>query len=294
MDGPRTVAELLKIAGRLLEDSTHIFEGHDLEAEAEELMAKVLDIDIDDLDDEHELTARQRDHYLGLAARRAAGEPFPILMGFIEFAELKLEVKPGAFIPRPSSELTVEWAEKRLKRREKPVVIDVCTGAGPIALALAHRFPEADVYGTDILEEGLKQGRSNARKLGIKNITLTPGDMFGAIPESLKGKVDLVTGHVPYVAPHELDDLPSEVVDHEPVSTLSDESDDGLVLLRRAVEEGAEWLKPGGWLLLEMADDLSETVEQMMMENGFTHVGTVADEDDLSVVVEGKRGKGSA
>lgn len=289
MSEPRTVEHLLKIAGRLLEDSTHIFEGHDLDAEARDLLALALRREADAIRNDEEVPVRSRERFLSLVARRAAGEPFPILMGYIEFDGLRLEVSPGAFIPRPSSELTVEWAEKRLKKRISPIVIDVCTGAGPIALALAKRFPDADVWGSDILEEGLRQGRRNAKKLGIPNVSLVAGDMFDALPARLEGDVDLVTGHVPYVATGELEDLPSEVRDHEPVSTLSDESDDGLFLLRRAVEEGWEWLKPGGWLLLELADDLSDVVEELMLHLGYSHVGTVADDDDLSVVVEGRK-----
>lgn len=274
---------------RVLEDSTHIFEGHDLEGEARDLLALTLGVSPDTLKGVDEVPRGHRERFLSLIARRAAGEPFPILMGYIEFAGLRLDVVAGPFIPRPSSELTVEWAEKRLKRLDRPVIVDVCTGAGPIALALAHQFRDAHVWGADIMEEGLVQARRNARKLSLDNVSFVPGDMFDPLPHRLKGTVDLVTGHVPYVSPAELADLPTEVRDHEPISTLSDDSEDGLFLLRRAVAESTEWLKPGGWLLLEMADDLSEGVEGMMTDAGFKHVGTVADEDDLSVVVEGRK-----
>ncbi|MGH3118539.1 MAG: peptide chain release factor N(5)-glutamine methyltransferase, partial [Gaiellales bacterium] len=126
----RTIPELLKIGERVLDDSTHIFEDHDCQMEAEELMAFVLGVQRADLKGRKEIPRRQRERYLSMIARRAAGEPFPMLVGHIKFYGLDLKVKPGAFVPRPSSELTVERATKRLRRRRDPLVVDVCTGAG--------------------------------------------------------------------------------------------------------------------------------------------------------------------
>lgn len=289
---PRTVEYLLELGERVLSDSTHIFEDHDNEAEAHELLAHTLDVDDDDLDPEDEVTERDAVHYLSLIARRAGGEPFPFLTGRIEFWGLDLEVKPGAFVPRPSSELTVQRALKRVRRRNDPVIVDVCTGAGPIALALADELPRADVWGADILEEGLAQGRRNAERLGIKNVTLKQSDMYGGLPDRLKGKVDLITGHVPYVPPDEVDDLPSEVREFEPIETLTDASEDGLFLMRRAIAEAPEWLKPGGWLLLEVSDDLPAKLLPLAREAGLEDHGAASDEDELSVVVEARKPMG--
>jgi release factor glutamine methyltransferase len=288
MSEPRTVKQLIELGTRVLEDSTHIFDDHDNQAEAHELLARTLDIDEDDLEPDAEPSRRLRERYLSLIARRAGGEPFPFLMGFIEFWGLELKVKPGAFVPRPSSELTVELAVNRLKRKKAPVVVDVCTGAGPIALAIADEFPKADVYGADISEEGLAQGRRNAKRLGIKNVTLKAGDMYAPLPSKLQGKVDLITGHVPYVHLDEIEDLPSEVREFEPLYTLSDQSGDGLDLMRRAVFESIAWLKPGGWLLLETAEDLGSKIKKMFDKAGFEKVDTKTDEDRLSIVVEGR------
>src|SRR5918996_2616886 len=164
MSGPRTVAQLLSLGERVLSDSTHIFEDHDNRREAEELLAFCLETEIDALDDEVIPPTRTRDRFLALVTRRAGGEPFPHLTGSIEFYGLRLEVRPGPFVPRPSSELTVERAVKRLRRRRDPVVVDVCAGAGPIALAIADARADSEVWGTDIAEEGLAQGRINARR----------------------------------------------------------------------------------------------------------------------------------
>lgn len=289
MAEPTSISQLLKLGERVLGDSTHIFEDHDNGEEARELLAFSLSVDPDDLEGAaEEPPKRTRERYLSLVARRAAGEPLPFLTGGIRFWDLDLKVKPGAFVPRPSSELTVEWASRRLAKVDEPIIVDVCTGAGPIALALAHDFPNAQVWGLDLLEEGLRQGRANARRLGIKNVRLKRSDMYDALPKKLEHRADVITGHVPYVPSGELDDLPSEVREHEPIETLTDSSDDGLGLMRRAVAESTRFLTKGGWLLLELADDIADDIETMCMEAGFTNVGQVTDDDQLSVVVEGR------
>ena len=126
MSEPRTVDQLLELGTRVLSDSTHIFEDHDNADEARELLALTLDVDADDLDEhDGDVPRRSRERFLSLVARRAGGEPFPFLTGRIEFWGLDLKVRPGAFVPRPSSELTVQRALRKLRRRKGPVVVDV-------------------------------------------------------------------------------------------------------------------------------------------------------------------------
>lgn len=289
MSEPRSVADLLELGERVLTDSSHIFEDHDNAMEARELLAHVLEMDEEDLEEDEDVPRRKADRYLSLVARRAGGEPFPFLTGRIEFWGLDLDVRPGAFVPRPSSELTVQRALKRLRRKKNAIVVDVCTGAGPIAIALADELPDAQVWGTDILEDGLSQGRRNARKLDISNVTLKQGDLYGGLPQRLRGQVDLITGHVPYVPPDEVDDLPSEVREHEPLPTLTDDSDDGLGLMRRAILESTEWLRPGGWLLLEVSHDLPAKLRKEVRAAGLENHGVASDDDDLSVVIEARK-----
>lgn len=275
-------------------DSTNIFEDHDNRQEAVELMAHVLDIedeeiDEDDLDLDEVPPRPLRDRFLAMAARRAAGEPFPFLVGHIVFYGLDLKVRPGPFVPRPSSELTVDRALKRLKKKKDGIVVDVCAGAGPIALAIAAELPEAEVWGIDIDESGIAQAKENAKLLEIENARFKVSDMYNSLPARLKGQVDVITGHVPYVPAEELEDLPREVKAYEPVHTLSDQSTgDGLVLMRRAVNEAVEWLKPGGWLLLEISDDLVGKIKRLAKQAGFEDGGVGTDNDGLSVVVESR------
>lgn len=289
MNEPRTVDEYLELGERVLSDSTHIFEDHDNALEARELLGHCLKTEEDQLELDEIVPRRIGERYLSLVARRAGGEPLPFLTGRIEFWGLELEVSPGAFVPRPSSELTVRRALKRMRKKDSAVIVDVCTGAGPIALAIADELPSAEVWGVDILEEGLAQGRRNARRLDIDNVTLKRGDMYSVLPARLKGQVDLITGHVPYVPRGEIDDLPSEVREHEPLETLTDDSDDGLFLLRRAIAESPDLLKPGGWLLLEVSDDVPPKLRKLLKKSGFEEKGVATDDDDLSVVLEARK-----
>jgi len=286
---PLTVEELLRVGTRVLDDSTAIFEDHDVEAEARELLALTLGVDEDDLDDNDEPARRKREKFLSLVARRAAGEPMPFIRGYIDFYGLEIRVKPGAFVPRPSSELTVEQALKRLGGRRAPVVVDVCAGVGPMGMVVAHEKPGADVWALDISEEGCAQGRNNARRLGVKNITFGVGDMYDPLPTRYHGDVDMILGHVPYVPAHEVEELPDEVRVYEPVHTLTDQSHDGLFLMRRAVDEGFHLLKPGGWMLLEVSHDMVTNAKRLYRKAGFRDVDDVTDEDDLSVVVEAQK-----
>lgn len=285
MSEPRTVRDLLRLGERVLDDSSHIFEDHDNEQAARELLAHVLKTQAGKLKPDRQVRAQQRDRYLAFIARRAAGEPMPFLLGYIDFYGLELKVRPGAFVPRPSSELIVDRAVRRLRRRKAPAVVDVCTGAGPIALAIADEIPEADVYGIDILAEGLSQGRANARRLGIQNVKLKRGDMYGSLPNRLRGKVDVITAHVPYVPANEVEDLPAEVAEYEPALTITD-SMDGTYLMDVAIRQSPEWLKPGGWLLLEMSDDFAPKARRLLKRYGLVDRGVASDNDGLSIVVE--------
>jgi release factor glutamine methyltransferase len=236
--------------------------------EAEDLLAFVLGEEPDPGD---RIPDRERREFLDLIERRATGEPLPYIKGFTEFRGLELISEPGVFVPRDSSEFLAEQAIRRLRKRRSPVLVDLATGAGTIALSVANEVPKAAVYGTDLSEDAVKLARRNARALGLK-VRFATGDVFGGLPKKIRGTVDVITVHPPYVAEHEVQDLPDEIKDWEPVHTLTDASRDGLGFVRRTVDEGPEWLGRKGWLLMETDPDRARDVKRVMAKGGFRDV----------------------
>ena len=206
-----------------------------------------------------------------LIARRVTGEPVPYIKGHVEFRGLKLLARPGVFVPRDSSEELAEQAVRRLRRRRGPVVVDLATGSGPVALAIAHEVPPAEVFGTDLSEEAIRLARRNVRRLGLP-VTFLRGDLFGALPRRITGSADVITLHPPYVGRRELRELPDEVTRFEPVMSLTDHSPKGMGLIERTAREAWDWLKPGGWLLIEVSPDRSRTVATILRRAGYAGV----------------------
>jgi release factor glutamine methyltransferase len=232
---------------------------------------------------------RERKKFLELIARRATGEPIPYIKGFTEFRGLELISEPGVFVPRDSSEFLAEQAVRRLRTRRAPVYVDLATGAGTIALSVANEVPKARVYGTDLSEEAVKLARRNARRLGVK-VRFAAGDVFGGLPRSIAGSVDVITVHPPYVAMSEVDELPDEIKDWEPVHTLTDRSKDGLGFVRRTVAEAPDWLDRKGWLLMETDPDRARDVKRVMAKGGFGDVrSTKGGELKITRVIVGRR-----
>jgi release factor glutamine methyltransferase len=261
---------LLDQAVRTLKASPSIdhWQKHRERWEAEDLLSHVLGEDPHPDDD---VPANARRRFEEMVARRATGEPIPFIKGFAEFRGLELIARPGVFVPRDSSEYLAEQAVRLLRRRKSPVSVDLATGGGTIALAVANEVPRATVYGTDVSEEAIKLARRNAKRLGL-SVTFRTGDLFGALPKKLRGDVDVITLHPPYVANGEIDDLPDEIRDWEPAHTLTDRSDDGLGLIRRAVDEAPTWLRGRGWLLMEVDPDRARDVMPILRTGGFRDV----------------------
>lgn len=247
--------------------------------EAEDLLAHALNIELgtDELDRELPVTAAARRRFERMVDRRVKGEPVQLIKGFAVFRGMEIGARPGVFVPRDSSEFLAEQAIRRLRRRRRPVLVDVATGGGTIALAAANEVPGVRAFGTDISANAVRVARRNAAALRLR-ATFGVGDLFGGVPSKLKGRVDVVTLHPPYVPKGELRDLPDEIRRWEPAHTLSDRSVDGLGLIGRTASEAGEWLKPGGWLLIEVSPDRSRAVASVMRKGGFTDVRSTVDE----------------
>jgi release factor glutamine methyltransferase len=235
--------------------------------EAEDLLGFVLGEEPDPSD---AIADRDRRTFERLIARRAEGEPVPYIKGYTEFRGIELRVVPGVFVPRDSSEFLAEQAVRRLRRRKKPVLVDLATGGGTIALAVADEVPKAAVYGADLSKDAVKLARRNAKDLDLE-VRFVVADLFDGLPKRLRGRVDVVTLHPPYVAKDEIATLPEEIRDWEPVHTLTDGSD-GLRLIRQAIREAPAWLRSGGWLLMEVDPDRAREVMPLYRRGGFRDV----------------------
>jgi release factor glutamine methyltransferase len=283
--------ELVRDATRRLQRSPAIdhFPADRDRRDARALLAFVMGVEVEDLAEGEVVDARRARRFSALIRRRAGGEPMPHILGWIEFRGLRLRVRPGAFVPRQSSEFTAEQAIRRLHGRAGGVAVDLATGIGPIALAVAAAVPRARVVGTDISDDALRQARANARALDLRNVTFRRGDLFGGLPRAMREGVHVITLHAPYVPRHELRDLPLEIRGFEPEHTLTDYTAHGLSLIERAVAEGRDWLAPGGWLLLEVSPDFARDVRALLVRADYRDVRSTRGWPQVTRVLVGRR-----
>jgi release factor glutamine methyltransferase len=283
-----TAGELLEEAERRLIASDAVEHPHRGKErfDAEEIMGFVLGSN--DFDPDMGLSPDQVRHFRRLVARREGGEPPAYIVGSTEFLGLRLEVGPGAFIPRQSSEWMAQQALRRLRRRPSPSLVDLATGVGPVALAVARSLPRARVWGVDVAGPPLRMARRTAAGLGIGNATFLRGDLFAPLPGSIRGTLDVITVHPPYVGTRELRELPDEIQKFEPRVALTDESPLGDRIVGRVADEAPRWLRPDGWLLVEVSPDRSRGVATTLRRAGFRDVRSTAGGVRVSRVVVGR------
>lgn len=254
--------------------------------EAEELLEDVLGHEFY-LDDD--IPLEMQASFEKMIARRANGEPNALIMGYSMFDGMKLVQRPGTFIPRDSSEWLAHQAISRIRRRTDAVAIDLACGIGPVALAVKKAVPKATVVGTDLDDRSIRAARENGRRLGL-DVRFVVGDLFSAVPRSLRGRVDAITIHPPYVAKSEVRDLPDEIARFEPRIVLTDGSAEGLGLVQRTVAECHDWLQPGGWLCIEVSPDRARAVASVMRKGGLRDVSSTVDKGfKVTRVLVGRR-----
>ena len=223
--------------------------------------------------DDHTLTAAQRRRFDDLAARRQAGEPFAYIVGQKEFHGLALQVDARVLVPRPDTEVLVEWAIELLRGElaavVAPQVIDLGTGSGAIALSVRHACPTAWVTATDASATALEVARANATRLDIA-IEAAAGSWWQAVPAR---RFHLALSNPPYIA---ASDAHLASLTAEPRSALTP-GDSGLEALREITAQATDHLETGGWLLLEHGFDQDEAVRRLLRSHGFTRVATRQD-----------------
>lgn len=283
-----TVDQVVREAAKALRSSPDIEHPHAGKErfDAEQIIEFVLGREADG---DEELSGPDLRRFRRLLTRRLRGEPVAYLTGRTEFCDITLEIGKGAFIPRESSEFMVEQAARRLRGRRRPIHVDLATGIGPVALAVAKALPRASVFGVDLSRRPVELARRNAERLRLRNVTFMRGDLFGPLPRKLQGSVDVITVHPPYVGRREIRELPNEIRFFEPIESLTDRSPKGLGLLGRVAVESPTWLAPGGWLLVEVSPDRSRPVAKVLRAAGFREVRSTKGGVEVSRVVVGRR-----
>jgi release factor glutamine methyltransferase len=214
--------------------------------------------------------------------QRCHGTPLQYLTGEQQFMRLTLKVAPGVFVPRPETEGLVEVALDLIEDVRAPLVVDVGTGTGAVALAIKESRADARVLATDVSAEALDVARSNSARLGLK-VEMLGGDLLDPVPEELRGLVDLLVSNPPYVTEDEYESLPEEVK-AEPYEALVG----GTRVHRQLVEAAVEWLRPGGWLVMEVGADQGPAVGELF-EGHLQDVEVLPDLADRDRVVRGAR-----
>lgn len=230
---------------------------------------------------EHPLDAEQAQHLTALFRRRMAGEPIAYLVGEREFFGLMLHTTPDVLIPRPETELLVELALQYLPQGGR--VLDLGTGSGAIAIAIAHQRPDAKLMASDRSSAALQVAARNASRHGVQ-VTFVESDWYSSIPAQ---PFDLIVSNPPYIVagdPH----LSQGDLRHEPIDALTDHGD-GLGALRQIVAGAATRLVPGGWLLMEHGYDQAAAVRSLLQSSGCAEVQSWQDLAGIERVSGGRR-----
>ena len=269
-----TVAEALSRAARRLDEAGVSSAPHDAEALLRHVLgwdrARVVVEGGAPLDPESETS------FFALVDERAARRPLQHLTGRTWFWRQELLVSPDVLVPRPETEVLVEAALEALRGVERPLVADVGTGSGCIALAIASERPDAEVHATDLSPAALGVARDNARRLQLDHrVRFHEGDLLAPLVASF-GRFALVASNPPYVGIEEAPALPPEVRDHEPPLALFPPGD-RLSVYRRLAPQAASALRPGGVLVVEVGAGMAAEVAAVAQAAGLRLARTIPD-----------------
>jgi release factor glutamine methyltransferase len=233
-----------------------------------------------------EAEARTTHDLDAMVDRRTSGIPLEHVLGWAEFAGLRIQVEPGVFVPRARTELLARQAVALTHRAAAlappaPVVLDMCCGSGALGAVLAAAVAGIEVYAADIDPVAVACARCNLTA-GL----VYRGDLYAALPNGLARRVDVLVANAPYVPSGELELMPREARLHEPHDTL-DGGADGLDLVRRVIAGAPSWLRPGGHVLVETSEDQAEVALDELRRAGFTPRLARDDELDATVVIGG-------
>jgi release factor glutamine methyltransferase len=211
--------------------------------------------------------------------RRVGGLPLEHVLGWAEFCGLHIRVSAGVFVPRRRTEFLIQQAIALAA--PKAVVVDLCCGSGALGAAVAAELPDIELHAADIDPAAVRCARRNLADIGGRTHL---GDLFNPLPPALRGHVDVLLANVPYVPTEEIELLPPEARVHEPRVAL-DGGVDGLAVLRRVSAVAAQWLAPGGHLLVETSERQAPKAAEIFARGGLVPRIVESDEYYATVVI---------
>lgn len=258
--------------------------------DAEVLLSEILELERIELyaHFDRPMSPDERSAYRALVKRRARREPSAYIVGRREFWSLDIRVDDRVLIPRPDTETLVRTALDYIDAEDTGRLVDIGTGSGAIALALATERPELQIAATDNDADALEVAADNvdAHELG-DTVELLASDLFDGIPDDWL-PLDYVVSNPPYIAESERPELQPEILDYEPADALF-AGDDGLDVIRRLVVDAYQALRPGGVLLFEIGHQQGEATKKLLDDAGFEDVDIVLDYGDRDRVAVGKK-----
>jgi release factor glutamine methyltransferase len=223
--------------------------------------------------------------------RRKLREPLQYIIGTQEFRDLPFRVTPDVLIPRPETELVVEAALTAVKEDEMPVIVDLCTGSGCIAISIAKELAASRIFATDRSERAVSVAQENARLNGVADrIRFLEGDLFGPFEEmDLRSRIDCIATNPPYVRSGDLPTLQPEVRDFEPEMALV-AGPEGTEIAERIIHSAPEYLRQGGSLIMEMGIGQTAALGQIVEDtHKFGPIEVVKDLAGIERVIVTKR-----
>ncbi|MDU0292207.1 putative protein N(5)-glutamine methyltransferase [Saccharothrix longispora] len=213
-----------------------------------------------------------------LVRRRVEGEPLEVVVGYAEFLGHRISVDAGVFVPRQRSRFVVEQAVELA--RPGAVVVDLCCGAGALGIAVAAAVGGVELHAADVEPAAVACARRNLAERGLVH----EGDLYEPLPDTLRGKVDILVVNAPYVPTDEIAMMPPEARDHEPLVAL-DGGADGVDVHRRVAAGAGEWLAPGGHLLIETSEHQAPLTAAAMTAHGLVARVEVSEDYYCTVVI---------
>jgi release factor glutamine methyltransferase len=272
-------SRLEKVLGKVTDSWAH---------EAKIILLEVLDISTVDLimDKEKEVPDEKVEMAEAIAVRRIANEPLQYILGKQAFMGLDFSVDDSVLIPRPETEVLVEWVLEHIKDIKRPKVLDIGTGSGAIAISIAYRNTWADVYASDISSSAIEKAKHNAVINNVSGkVRFFESNLFVDVSEK---DFDLIVSNPPYIPAGEVKVMQREVALYEPHLALFG-GEDGLDFYKRIIPEALSYMKDGGILVFEAGHDQADAIEAIMVSAGYEDVNHFSDLCGVPRFIYGKK-----